>query len=64
MDMSHPHIPHTVYELQFIGGDDYEAALNWIRIAKCAFIENYEKEFGKWTGPRPKDCSRKSYDLI
>jgi len=46
-------------ELRFIGDDDYEAALNWIRSAKCTFIENYEKEFGEWTDAnhRPKDCS-------
>lgn len=46
-------------ELSFIGGDDYEVALNWIRSAKCMFIENYEKEFGTWTdaSTRPKDCS-------
>jgi HEPN superfamily AbiU2-like protein len=45
-------------ELEFIGGDDYQMALDWIRSAKCTFIENYEKEFNKrWTEPRPKDCS-------
>jgi AbiU2 len=45
-------------ELEFIGGDDYEAALNWIRSAKCTFAENYEKEFGHpLDGSRPKDCS-------
>lgn len=45
-------------ELEFIGGDDYEIALNWIRSAKCTFIENYEKEFGQpLDGPRPRDCS-------
>jgi len=44
-------------ELEFIGGDDYEMALNWIRSAKCTFIENYEREFGHLEGPRPKDCS-------
>lgn len=53
-------------DLQFIGGDDYKNALNWIRMAKCVFIENFEKEFGagSWTGPRPKYCSRKPYDMI
>jgi hypothetical protein len=54
----------VIGDLRFIGGDDFEQALNWIRRAKCAFIENYEKQFGSWTGPRPKDCSRKPYDLI
>jgi len=56
----------TVGELEFIGGDDYETALDWIRLAKCASIENYERKFGagSWTGPRPKDCSRKEYDLL
>lgn len=44
-------------ELEFLGGNDYEHALDWIRKAKCTSIENYEKEFGAWTGPRPKDCS-------
>jgi hypothetical protein len=45
-------------ELVFIGGDDYEVALDWIRSAKCTFIENYEKEFGHpLEGPRPSDCS-------
>ena len=45
-------------ELNFIGGDDYKMALDWIRSAKCTFFENYEKEFGHpLTGPRPKDCS-------
>ena len=45
-------------ELEFIGGDDYKTALDWIRSAKCTFIENYEKEFGHpLAGPRPKDCS-------
>ena len=45
-------------ELEFIGGDDYQMALDWIRSAKCTFIENYEKEFHRrWTDARPKDCS-------
>lgn len=47
----------VVGELHFIGDDDYKAVLNWIRSAKCTFIENYEKEFGSWTGLRPRDCS-------
>ena len=48
----------VIGELRFLGGDDYKGALNWIRSAKCKFIENYEKEFHvAWTGPRPKDCS-------
>ena len=51
-------------ELRFLGGDDYKSALDWIRKAKCAFIENYEKEFGKWSGPRPTDCSRNPGDLL
>jgi hypothetical protein len=49
-------------ELHFLGDDNYRSVLNGIRRAKCAFIENYEKEFGPWTGPRPKDCSRKPDD--
>ena len=56
----------TVGELEFIGGDDYETALDWIRRAKCASIERYEQEFGagSWTGARPKDCSRGKFDLL
>ena len=55
----------VIGELRFLGEDDYESALNWISKAKCAFIENYEKEgLGKWTGPRPKDCSRGPGDLL
>ena len=54
----------TFGDLRFIGDDDYEAALNWIRLAKCAFIRNYEREFGQWTGPRPKDCSRKPFEVF
>jgi hypothetical protein len=54
----------TIGDIRFFGSDDYKVALNWIRRAKCDFIENYEKEFGAWTGPRPKDCSRKPYDLL
>ncbi len=50
-------------ELKYIGWDDYEVALNWIRLAKCAHIEKYEREFDtKWDGPRPKDCSRKDWE--
>lgn len=54
----------TSGELRFLGDTDYETALDWIRRAKCAFIERYEKENGRWTGPRPRDCSRAPYDLI
>lgn len=53
----------TVGELKYMGWDDYEAALNWIRLARCAHIEKYEREFHtKWEGPRPKDCSRRDYE--
>jgi len=42
-------------ELEFIGQDDYQVALELIRAAKCVFIENYKREFGHpFTGPRPK----------
>ena len=42
----------TIGELKYIGGDDYEVALDWIRRAKCTFIEMYEHEFKqKWEGP-------------
>src|SRR6266446_5358506 len=56
----------VIVELQFLGGDDYKMALNWIRSAKCRSIENFEKEFGvgSWTGQRPKDCSRNMLDMI
>jgi hypothetical protein len=55
----------TIGELKYIGGDDYEVALDWIRRAKCAFIEKYEQEFKlNWNGPRPKDCSRKDWELL
>lgn len=55
----------TVGELKFIGGDDYKSALDWIRRAKCGWIERYEQKFGtEWTGPRPKDCSREKFDLL
>jgi hypothetical protein len=55
----------TVGELKYIGGDDYEVALDWIRRAKCSFIEKYEREFKqKWDGPRPKDCSRRDWELL
>jgi hypothetical protein len=51
-------------ELKYIGGDDYEGALDWIRKAKCAAIEKYEQEFKeRWDSPRPKDCSRKDWEL-
>lgn len=54
----------TSGELKYIGWDDYEVALNWIRLAKCAHIEQYEKEFQvKWDGPRPKNCSRKGWEV-
>lgn len=51
----------TFGELRFLGGDDYEQALDWIRIAKCEYIERCEREFGTWDGPRPKDCSREKF---
>ena len=45
-------------ELEFIGGDDCKAVLDWIRSAKCTFIENYEKEFHTpWTDAPPRDSS-------
>jgi AbiU2 len=56
----------VVGELHYLGGEDFKTALDWIRRAKCAFIERYEMEngAGSWNGPRPKDCSRKPYELI
>jgi hypothetical protein len=52
----------TFGELKYIGWDDYEVALDWIRQAKCAHIEKYEREYGKSDLPRPKDCSRKDWE--
>lgn len=50
-------------ELKYMDRDDYELALNWIRLANCAQIEKYEREFHtNWDGPRPKDCSRKDWE--
>ena len=55
----------TIGELKYIGSDDYEVVLDWIRKAKCALIERYEQEFKqKWDGPRPKDCSRHEWELL
>ena len=56
----------VIGELRFLGGDDYKSALNWVRKAKCAFIEGFEREHGKnsWKQPRPKDCSRDPWDPI
>ncbi len=56
----------VIGELHYLGDDDYKSALEWIRKAKCAFIERYEQEHGagSWNGPRPKDCSRQPYDLL
>jgi len=55
----------TIGELKYIGGDDYEVALDWIRRAKCAHIERYEQEFKvRWEGPRPNDCSRRDWELL
>jgi hypothetical protein len=56
----------TIGELRFLGGDDYKTALDWIRKAKCIYIERYEEKYGagSWIGPRPKDCSRRDYDLL
>jgi hypothetical protein len=54
-----------VGELKYIGDDDYEVALDWIRRAKCTWIERFEQESKKkWDGARPKDCSRKDWDLL
>jgi hypothetical protein len=53
----------TVGEPKHIGWDDYEVAVTWMRLAKCAAIEMYEGEFHtEWDGPRPKDCSCKDWE--
>ena len=46
--------------------NDFKSALNWIRTAKCRFIEDFEKEFGagSWRDLRPHDCSRSKFELI
>lgn len=56
----------VIGELHFLGDDDYKYALNWIRKAKCALIEAFEREHGEgsWNEPRPKDCSRSPWDPI
>jgi hypothetical protein len=56
----------VIGKLHYLGDDDYKSALNWIRKAKCAYIEGFEREHGagSWTGPRPKDCSRAPWDPI
>lgn len=56
----------VIGHLHYLGDDDYKSALNWIRKAKCAYIERFEQEHGagSWTGPRPKDCSRSAWDLL
>jgi hypothetical protein len=55
----------TIGELTYIGGDDYEVALGWIRRARCAWIEKYEHESKqKWDGPPPKDCSHEDWELL
>jgi len=56
----------VIGELRYLGGDDYKSALNWIRKAKCAYVERYEQEHGagSWNGPRPRDCSRQPWDLL
>jgi len=49
----------VIGKLHYLGDDDYKSARNWIRKAKCAYIERFERDdgAGSWSGPRPKDCS-------
>ena len=55
----------TACESDFVIGNDHEVALDWIRRAKCAYIERYETMFKvRWEGPRPKDFPRKDWDLL
>jgi hypothetical protein len=54
----------TIGDLRFVGGDDYKHALDLIRRARCAYIENYEREFGSWTGPRPEHFSSNPFGMI
>jgi hypothetical protein len=51
----------TVGDLEFIGGDHHETALDWIRLAKCASIENYEQKIwrGDLDGTSTEGVSRK-----
>lgn len=44
----------AVGELRFLGHDDYKAALDHIRQAKCSQIKIFENEFGPWDGPARK----------
>jgi AbiU2 len=54
----------TFGELRFLGGDDYKSALEWIRKAKCEFIDRYEKEFGvSYDGSRPKKFTRNNFKM-
>jgi len=56
----------TVGDLRFAGGDDYKAVLHNLRRYKCAYIREYERQYGigSWTFARPKDCSGDARDLI
>lgn len=56
----------VIGDLHYLGDGDYKAALDWIRKAKCVYIERFEQEHGagSWTGQRPKDCSRNPWDLM
>jgi hypothetical protein len=54
----------TSGDLRFVGGHDYKSVLEWIRKAKCASIESYEKEFGAtYPGSRPKNFTLDNFKM-
>jgi hypothetical protein len=46
----------TTASFDLIGGTDYEVVGDWIVRGKCAHLKQYEAEFGRWDGTRPKRC--------
>jgi hypothetical protein len=46
----------TTASFDLIGGTDYEVVGDWIIRGKCAHLKQYEEEFGRWEGSRPKKC--------
>ena len=46
----------TAASFDLVGGTDYEVVGDWILRGKCAHLKQYESEFGRWEGSRPKKC--------
>src|SRR5262249_46223829 len=46
----------TVASFDLIGVSDYEVVGDWIVRGKCAHLKEYESQFGRWEGSRPKKC--------